>query len=138
MEKNLKWETIVSVIIVVVIISIIIISISKIIEYDNNLNYEYDKINYISMLEKNSNTLVNKVDTSNFLEKEIFYLFKSWSEIKAYSWTQNMDYKYINYLWEYVNSWSYNWAIYTRQCLVEKDSEEWQMIKCSIKELIRK
>jgi len=138
MIYNKKGETIVSIIITIVIIGLIMISISKIIEYDNNLNYEYDKINHISILEKNANILAKKINILNFEEWDLFFIYQTWSEIKAYSWIQNMDYKYINYLWEYINTWSYNWAIYTRQCLVEKKSIEWQMIKCSVKELIKK
>lgn len=138
MIKNKNGETIVSVIIVVVIISIVTISMIKIVEYDNNLNFEQDKINYISLLEKNTNIMVNKIDTSNLLENEVFFINKNWTKIEVFSWVENQEYKYINYLWENVNSWSYLWAIYTRQCIIEKDSPEWQMIKCSIKELIRK
>lgn len=138
MKINKKWETIVSIIIVVVIISVVIISLIKIIEYDEKLNFEYSKINYTSVLEKNTISLVKWIDTSSFLENEVFYIYKTWSTIEAFSWVENKDYKYINYLWEYVNTWSYRWAIYTRQCLIEKDSEEWQMVKCSIKELIKK
>lgn len=138
MIKNIKWETIVSVLIIVVIISVVLISMIKIIEYDNELNFQYDKINYISLLEKNTNSLIEKVDTSELFEWDLFFLYKTEDEIKVISWVENQDYKYINYLWEYIHSWSYRWTIYTRQCLVEKDSEEWQMIKCSIRELIRK
>ncbi len=138
MKINKKWETIVSIIIVVVIISVAIISLIKIVEYDDKLKFEYDKINYTSILEKNTISLAKWVDTSNFLENEEFYIYKTWSLVSAFTWVENGDYKYINYLWNYVNTWSYKWAIYTRQCLIEKDSTEWQMIKCSIKELIKK
>lgn len=138
MKKNISWETMISIIFAVIIILIIMFSIIKIVEYDNWLNYEYDKINYISILEKNTSNLIQKIDTSNLVEWDLFFLYKTWNEIQVFSWSENEDYKYINYLWEYTNTWSYNWVIYTRQCLVEKDSSEWQMIKCNIKEMIKK
>lgn len=138
MQYSQKWETILSIVIVVVIISIILLSLVKIVEYDNELNYQYDKTNYVSILEKNTNALIKQVDTSNLKEKEVFYLYKTGSQILALSWAANENLKYINYLWENVNSWVYIWAVYSRFCLIEKDALEWQMIKCSIKELIRK
>lgn len=138
MKISKSWETIVSVIILVVIISVVITSIIWIIEYDSNQSYQYDKINYVSVLEKNTNTLIKKINTSTLTENDIFYLYKTGSQIYTFTWTANQDYKYINYLWEYVNTWSYNWAIYARQCLLQKDAIEWQVIKCSIKELIKK
>lgn len=138
MKNSNKWETIMSIIIIVTIISIIIISMIKIIEYDNKLNYEIDKSNYIYLLERNSNIIAKKIKSSVFSENEIIYLYKSWSNILAFSWSENMNYKYINYLWEYVSNWNHNWAIYERQCLVEKDFDELKIIKCSIKELIKK
>ncbi len=135
MKKNLHWETIVSIIILVIIISIALISMIKIIEYDNNLNFEYDKINYISLLEKNTNILIQKIDTSLFQEGDILFLYKTGNTITAFSGSENENYKYTNYLWEYVSTETYKWAIYTRQCLIENKSEEWQMIKCDLKEL---
>lgn len=138
MISSQKWETIISVVVIVAIISIVLVSLFKIIEYDNELNFQYDKTNYISVLEKNTNSLIKQVDTSNVKEKEIFYLYKNASDIIALTGSENIDYKFINYLGEYVNSGSYLWAIYSRFCLVEKDAPEWQMIKCSVKEMIRK
>lgn len=138
MEKNISWETLVSILFLVIITSIVIISTLKIIEYDDNLNYEYDKVNYISILEKNSNLIANKIDYLNFLENETLYIYKSWNTIQAFSWIENQDYKYINYLWEHVNSWSYNWTIYERECLIKENDIEWKKIECLIKELIKK
>lgn len=138
MKHNYKWETLVSLIITVIIISVIIIAMIRIITKDNELNFEYDKINYISLLENNTNKLIKKLDTSSFQENDIFYIYQSWSTIKAFSGTNSEDYKYINYLGEYIQTGSYQGIIYTRQCIIEKASIEWQMIKCWIKELIRK
>lgn len=133
-----RWETIASVIIVIAIIAIILIAFIKIIEYDNELNFQYDKINYLTLLENNTNKIVQKIDTSLLWEWNIFYLYKTGSEIKIFTGIENQEYKYINYLGEYVNSGSYKWAIYTRQCWVKKDSLEGQIIECSLREMIRK
>lgn len=135
--RSNRWETIASVIIVIAIIAIILIAFIKIIEYDNELNFQYDKINYLTLLENNTNKIVQKIDTSLLWEWNIFYLYKTGSEIKIFTWIENQEYKYINYLWEYVNSGSYKWPIYTRQCIIQKDTQEGQMIKCGIKELIK-
>lgn len=137
MKKNIKWETILSVVIIIVIISLALISLMKISEYDDNLNFEYDKINYISILEKNTITMIKKIDTSKIKENELIYIKKDTNSFQALTWTINETYKYINYLWENVSTWSYNWVFYTRQCLLEKDAIEWQIIKCSVKELIK-
>lgn len=138
MISSHKWETIISVVVIVAIISIVLVSLFKIIEYDNELNFQYDKTNYISVLEKNTNSLIKQIDTSLVKEKETFYLHKTESDIVALTGSENIDYKFINYLWEHINTGSYMWAIYSRFCLVEKDAPEWQMIKCSVKEMIRK
>lgn len=133
MIKNLKWETIVSVIVIIVIISIVLISMIKIIEYDNNLNFEYDKINYTSLLENNTKKLTEKIHTWNLITWTNYFLYKNNNEIKVFSGTLWEDYKYINYLWEHINSWSYKWAIYARECFLKND-----IFECSIKEMIKK
>lgn len=133
MIKNSKWETIVSVIIIIVIISIVLISMIKIIEYDNTLNFEYDKINYTSLLENNTQKLAEKIYTWNLISWTPYFLYKNNSEIKIFSGTLWENYKYINYLWEYINSGTYKWAIYTRECFLKND-----ILECSIKEMIKK
>lgn len=131
-----RWETLLSVLFVVMILWVVMISMMKIIEYDKQMSFDYSKTNYISVIEQNTTNLVKSVDTSMFNENEIFYLFKTWSIYKAYSWST--EYKYINYLWENVNSWSYDWVVYSRECLIYDNTYEWQLIKCWIKELIKK
>lgn len=138
MKKNTHWETILSVIIIIIIISIILVWMVKIIEYDNTLTLEYEKLNYTSLLENNTSKIVQKLDTQDFKEWDVFFLYKTGSTIQAFSGVENEDYKYINYLGEYVHSGSYKWLIYSRQCIIQKDTQEWQMIKCWVKELIKK
>lgn len=137
MKKSKSWETLTWVLIIAVIIIIVMFSISKIVEYDSNLDFEYNKINYLNLLKSNTSKIVSKIDLSDFWENDEVYLYKTWSKINAFSWTINSDFKYINYMWEWVNS-NYDWVIYSRICLVSKDSDEGQMIKCSLKEMIKK
>ncbi len=137
MKKNKLWETLVWVLIISVIIIIIMFSMSKIVEYDSNLDFEYNKINYLELLKSNTSKIISKIDLSNFLENEEIYLYKTWSLINTFSWSANSNYKYINYLWEHVDT-DYAWIVYARVCLISKVSDEWQMIKCSLKELIKK
>ena len=134
MKKNNHWETLIWVIIIVVIITIIMLSLSKIIEYDNNLSFDYNKANYTMLLDKNTSKIVSKIDTLWFNENDELYIYKTWSSIKVFSWSINNSYKYINYLGEGVNTWSYNWIVYTRVCNIEKDIENWQIINCLINE----
>lgn len=137
MKRNLKWETLLTVIISIMIISIAFVVIMKLVEYDNSISFEYNKSNYISILEQNSSNLIKNINTNSLNEGDIIYLYKTWSNVLAFTWINNQDYKYINYLWEHINTWSYNWVVYSRFYFLEKKSIEWQIIKCSIKELIK-
>lgn len=110
----------------------------KIIEYDNTLTLEYEKLNYTSLLENNTSKMIQKLDTQEFKEWDVFFLYKTGNTIEAFSGIENEEYKYINYLGEYVHSGSYKWLVYVRQCIIQKDTQEWQMIKCWVKELIKK
>ncbi len=136
MVNNKKAENLISIMIIIVIISIAFLSLSKIIEYDNNINSNINKSNIIAILEKNTNLIVTKIDTSWILENEVFYISQSWSEIKTMTW--NTNYQYINYLWENIDIQTYIWITYSRSCILDKWSTYGQNIKCTIKETIKK
>lgn len=139
MKNEKKAETLVSIIIWVVIISIISFWALKILEYDKNKTWEYDKINEIFILETNTSNLLKKVKTSDFKEKEVFYLYKTGSQILAYSWITNEYMKYINKEWDLItNTWTYDKNIYSRLFIIDKDTATTQLIKWWIKELVRK
>ena len=139
MKNNKKAETLVSIIIWIIIISIVAFWTIKMTEFDKEKSLEYDKINEIFLLETNTNNLIKKVKTSDFKEKEIFYLYKTGSQILAFTWISNDYMKYINKNWDLVtNTWTYDWNIYTRLFIVDKDTATTQLIKWWIKELLKK
>ncbi len=139
MKKTNNAETLISILIWISIISAISFWAIKMLQYDREKSITYDKINEIFLLETNANNLVKKVITKDFKEKEVFYLYKTWSQIIAYSWVTNEYLKYINSDWELVtNTWTYVWNIYSRLFIVDKDTATNQLIKWGIKELIRK
>ncbi|MDD5770054.1 MAG: hypothetical protein PHE25_03735 [Candidatus Gracilibacteria bacterium] len=137
MKRNLKGETLLTVIISIMIISIAFVVIMKLVEYDNSISFEYNKSNYISILEQNSSNLIKNINTNSLNEGDIIYLYKTGSNVLAFTGINNQDYKYINYLGEHINTGSYNGVVYSRFYFLEKKSIEGQIIKCSIKELIK-
>ena len=138
MKKNKNWESLISIIIAVFIITIAFTALLKIAQYNKVIDYEYKKINYIDVLENNTFNIIKKINTNNIKEKQVFVIYQTWSQIITLTWSANSNYRYINHLWEYVGSWGYIWEIYSRFCIVDKDSELWQSIKCSIKEMTKK
>lgn len=138
MKRNKYWETLLWTLIIVAIIAIIMLSIWKLVQYDSWLNFEYNKKNYLDILSKNTNSISKKINLTNYQLNENIYLYKTWNTILALSWNLNSDFKYINYLWEYINSWSYNWVILERNCLIKKDFFDKNILNCEIKEITKK
>lgn len=135
MKKTNQAETLVSILIWISIISVISFSAVKMIQYDKEKSIDYNKINNIYILETNANNLLKRVNISNFNEKEIFYLYKTWSQILSYSWTNNEYLKYINENWDLVtNTWTYNWKIYTRTFSIDKKTSKNSIININIDE----
>ncbi|MDD5213567.1 MAG: hypothetical protein PHG82_04040 [Candidatus Gracilibacteria bacterium] len=139
MKNNNRAETLISILIGIVIIVIISFGTIEMIDYDKQKSLDYDKINEIFLLETNSNNLIKKIDTKIFKEKEVFYLYKTGSQILAYSGANNDYMKYVNSNGDLVtNTGSYDGNIYTRIFMVDKDTATTQLIKGGIKELIKK
>lgn len=138
MKNNNKAETLISILIWIVIIVIIAFWTMKMIEYDKQKSIDYNKTNEIFMLETNANNLIKKIDTSVFNKNEIFYLYKTGSQILAYSWTNNDYLKYINANWDLVtNTWIYKWNVYTRTFIIWSWTFLYPVINTTIKELIK-
>lgn len=139
MKKTNKAETLISILIWISIIRAISFWAITMLQYDKEKSLEYDKINDIFLLETNANNIIKKVKTSDFKEKEVFYLYKTGSQILAYTWLTNDYLKYIDNKWNVViNTWTYKWNIYTRLFIVDKDTATTQLIKWWIKELLKK
>lgn len=139
MQQNKKWESLISVIVVVVIISISSIALFKIFEQWNKIDNDYKIKNYISILTFNSYNIVEKLNLSSISENQAFYIEKTSSAIKIYTWSLNEKYKYTNELWELVQDInSYKWLIFTRVCKIEKKNPNWNNVNCDIKQFVRK
>lgn len=138
MKTSKKWESLITVLISIAIIAVSFLSIYRLIDADKSFEFYYKKSNDLWILDRNTNYIVKKLDTSKVSIWEEFYLYKTWSNIKILTWSTNIDYKYIDNLWNYTNSWSKNINIYSRSCILYNDSIEWKYIKCSIKEIVKK
>jgi hypothetical protein len=145
MIKNNFWESLIWIIVWVFILSFIIMWISSLlITSKDNIN-KFENKNTISILKKNTISIIKKINTNNILENEIFYLYKNntTKEFETFTWTINVEYKYIDKHWTKINDLAnFNWAIYSRILWLERDDTSlWnnhQIIKASIKRLIKK
>ncbi|MBW7954847.1 hypothetical protein H3C61_03465 [Candidatus Gracilibacteria bacterium] len=138
MKRNKYGETLLGTLIIVAIIAIIMLSIGKLVQYDSGLNFEYNKKNYLDILSKNTNSISKKINLTNYQLNENIYLYKTGNTILALSGNLNSDFKYINYLGEYINSGSYNGVILERNCLIKKDFFDKNILNCEIKEITKK
>ncbi len=139
MKKNISWESLVTIIISVSILGIIFVSLYKILEYNSNIDRNFQAFNYVNVLEQNTSNIISKIDTSFLSEWEIFYLYQTGANIEIKTWESNDMYRYINHKGEWIeNTLQSQSQIYSRFCFIERDTAEWQSIKCSVKELIKK
>ena len=139
MQQNKRGESLIGIIVVVVIISISSIALFRIFEQWNKIDIEYKIKNYINILSFNSYKIVEKLNLNSINENQTFYIEKTSSNIKIYTWSLNEKYKYINELWELIQDVNnYKWLIFTRNCAIEKKSVNWNTINCEIKQFIKK
>jgi len=147
MLKNNSWESLIWIIIGVFILSFIILWVSNLLINNIWTINSYENKRDISILTKNTTNIIQKIDTTMVNETEIFYLYKNNTnknfEIKTWSW--NYEYKYIDKYWNKIeiNDLAlFPWNIYSRVLWLEREDtsqwEEHQVIKASIKRLIKK
>lgn len=132
MIKNKKWETLAWIIISVAIISIIFLWLWKIIEYNNEIDNNFLKQNYIEILENNTNKTISKLDlnTTNIWDK-IYISQNINNEIEFKNWVWFSDFWYINELWINIDKNS-KWFVFFRECEVVLKNT-FKQINCSIK-----
>lgn len=145
MIKNNFWESLIWIIVWVFILSFVILWISNLLIKSKDTINKFKNKNNISILKINTINVIKKLDTSNILENEIFYLYKdnATKEFKILTWTTNVNSKYIDKNWNRVNDLAnFEWSIYSRILWLERDDTSlWnknQIIKASIKKLIKK
>lgn len=129
MKKNIFWESFVSIILSVTIISIIFIGLYQIIDYNNKIDYDFKKSNYINILQTNTEKIINKIDLSIYNEWSKIYI----SQDKDNKIEMKTDQKfwYINELWINVDINS-KWLVFFRECEI-KTVNSLKTINCVIK-----
>lgn len=129
MKKNIFWESFVSIILSITIISIIFIGLYQIIDYNNKIDYDFKKSNYINILQTNTEKIINKIDLSIYNEWSKIYI----SQDKDNKIEMKMDQKfwYINELWINVDINS-KWLVFFRECDI-KTVNSLKTINCVIK-----
>ena len=144
-SNSKKGESLISIIVWVTILAIAVSGIAMILFQNRTIEEDYGKTNTITLLQSNAETIVRKVDTSRFAEKDVFYLCKDDSTgiFTAFTGALGESCKYIDKNGDKVtNTGSFADTIYTRIFSIEKEDNSSgkprQVIKGGIKELIRK
>ena len=75
-SNSKRGETLVSILVGVVILSIAMGGVVMILIQSRTIEEDYNKNNTLSILQSNAENIVRKTDTSDILEKEIFFLHK--------------------------------------------------------------
>ena len=143
-KPNITWESVVWIIVWVFILSIVILWIWQLISYSNNLTNQYNDAITLRLLQRNVSNTIKKIDTTNILENEVFYLYKDEinKEYVVFTWSTNEQYKYINSKWGNITDIiNYNDDIYSQILLLQReDTALWsqnQVVKVSIQKLIK-
>ncbi len=145
MIKNNLWESLVWIIIWVFILSFIILWVANLLINSKNIINIYDDKKIIGILKSNTETVIKKIDTSKIKETELFYLYKNTitNKYEIFTGSTNYIYKYIDKNWNKIDDLiNFKWHIYSRELWLERDDNstwnEYQIIKASIKKLIKK
>ena len=124
-------------------ISFIILWVTNLLINSKLLINDYDQQKVINLLEKNSENIIEKLDTSQLQLSEDFYLYKdsSLKQFLIFTWAVNSDYKYIDENWENIDDvTTFNWNIYSRSLFVERSDNimwnEQKVITIDIKKYI--
>lgn len=130
-KKNIKWESLIGIIIAISLLWFVILWIANLINYSTTVNYNYEITSSVDLIKDNTLNIVKKLDTSSIQENEIFYLYKDTSNknFLTYTWVLNEQYKYIDKYWENIDPLSFSWTIYERTIQLEKkDTINWDNI----------
>ncbi len=145
LKKNKHWESLAWIIIWVFILSLVILGIGKLLSHSNDIIASYNNATDMRILKSNLSHILLKVDTSEILENQVFYIHKDTAnqEFKAYTWTVNATYKYIDIDWNHVSDvTTFEKDIYARFLYIQREdtalNSQNQVIRASIKKLVKK
>ena len=104
MLPSQKAESFVGIIVWVFILSIVILGIANLIIYSATLVETYKETTRLWILKDNLANVIQKIDTSEIRENEIFYLYKNTgsTDFQIFTGTTNAGYKYIDSLWNHI------------------------------------
>lgn len=129
MLNNNRWETFVSVIVGVVLFSIIAVSLSNVNNAYIESISETKKLTYSSIIERNTNNILDKVLSWSTYASGSYYLNKDNSN-NAFNLipvnSSNKSYFYVDSYWENISSWSidvFPWNVFTRLVYLNKASD---------------
>ncbi len=144
-KKNKSWESLAWIIIGVFILSLVILWIGKLLSHSNDIIASYNDATNMRILKSNLSHILLKIDTSNILENQVFYIYKDTThkEFKAYTGTTNATYKYIDVDWNHIaDVTAFEKDIYARFLYIQREdtalNSQNQVIRASIKKLIKK
>ena len=147
MIQTRKAESFVGIIVWVFILVFVMLWIVNILIFSTDITTQYNQTNRIQVLKQNLTNVVKELDTSGLNENEIFYVHKNraslWNKYEIYTGSLNEQYKYIDELGNKISDINtYQWDIYSQILWIASEDvtfiEENQVIKASIKKLVRK
>lgn len=145
LQKEKAWESLIWIVVWIFILSIVILGIWKLISYSTDLTDWYTDATNLRILKNNLSHIIIKLDTSQILENEIFYIHKdnTTHEFKVLTWSTNVRYKYIDVYGNTVdNPLTFEKDIYARFLYIKREdtalNSQNQIIWASITKLIKK
>lgn len=112
---------------------------------NRTIEEDYAKNNTVSLLQENAESIIRKVDTSTFAEKDFFFIYKDpvAKTFQAFTGAANEQYKYIDKDGNSItNTGTFVGDLYSRIFTIERwdtgMGKSRQVIKGGIRELIRK
>jgi len=99
------------------ILSFALLWIVNVLDYNQNISYNYEKETDLYILKSNSDNILKKLNTDLLNQDEKFYIFKDEAnkEYKLVTWSTNEHYKYVDKDWFYVDPNIAIWKTYIRE-----------------------
>ncbi|MCP4523435.1 MAG: hypothetical protein GY828_04385 [Candidatus Gracilibacteria bacterium] len=142
---NKQAESFAGIIIGIFILSIVLIGIANIVGFSYQSFGDYATKNDILTLKKNTQNIINKLDTSVLLPSEEFYIFKNGAEgdFQVLTGSTNSGSQYINVYGERIdNIAEYEGNVYSRIAQLEYretlEEGDYDIINFEIKHILNK
>lgn len=126
MIENKKWESLVWIIVWILLLTFVILGLYNLILYSENTNIIFEDSSVQWILKDNALSVLYKVNINWINEGSGFYLYKDNSSktFKIFTWSSNIQYKYIDRYWDKISTWVTDRNIYEREIFVEKIDPE--------------